>query len=147
MPRSNLFCIYIYISCDSWWSWRINMKSSHPLSPHIICKAGVPDKWQYSSVIIVNALIITASPVCLWVRNNIHVNITVTSWWAWWRLKSPASPLFVQSLVQAQIKENIKAQRHWPSLDFNHHHHHHPMSVGYKMAPLGSHGSHGVLLE
>ena len=29
-------------------------------------------------------------------------------------LKSPASPLFTQPCIQAQIKENIKAQRHWP---------------------------------
>ena len=38
--------------------------------------------------------------------------ITVTSWWAQLRLKSPASRLFTQ-LVQAQNKENIKAPRHW----------------------------------
>ena len=31
-----------------------------------------------------------------------------------WRLKSPASRLFTQPFIQAQIKENIKAQRHWP---------------------------------
>ena len=31
-----------------------------------------------------------------------------------WRLKSPASPLFTQSFIQVQIKENIKAPRHWP---------------------------------
>ena len=31
-----------------------------------------------------------------------------------WRLKSPASPLFTQPFIQAQIKENIKASRHWP---------------------------------
>ena len=40
--------------------------------------------------------------------------VTVTSQWVRWRLKSPASPLFAQLLVQAQIKENIKAPRHWP---------------------------------
>ena len=34
--------------------------------------------------------------------------------WARWRLKSPASRLFTQPFVQAQIKENIKAPRHWP---------------------------------
>ena len=39
-----------------------------------------------------------------------HTYITLTSWLAWWRLKSPASRLF----VQAQIKENIKALCHWP---------------------------------
>ena len=29
-------------------------------------------------------------------------------------LKSPASRLFTQSFIQTQIKENIKAPRHWP---------------------------------
>ena len=29
-------------------------------------------------------------------------------------LKSPASRLFTQSFIQTQIKENIKATRHWP---------------------------------
>ena len=42
------------------------------------------------------------------------VIITVTSWWARWRLKSPASPLFTQPFIQAQINEHIKAPRHWP---------------------------------
>ena len=34
--------------------------------------------------------------------------------WASWRLKSPASQLFVQRFVQANIKSNIKAPHHWP---------------------------------
>ena len=38
----------------------------------------------------------------------------MTSLWARWRLKSPASPLFAQVSVQVQIKENIKAASHWP---------------------------------
>ena len=41
-------------------------------------------------------------------------SITMTSWWARWRLKSPVSRLFTQAFIQAQIKENIKAPRHWP---------------------------------
>ena len=40
--------------------------------------------------------------------------ITVTSKWARWRLKSPTSRLCTQPFVQTQIKENIKAPRHWP---------------------------------
>ena len=40
--------------------------------------------------------------------------IIVTSSWTRWRLKSPGSPLFTQPFIQAQIKENIKAPRHWP---------------------------------
>ena len=42
------------------------------------------------------------------------VHITMTSYWARWRLKSPVSRLFTQTLIQAQIKENINAPRHWP---------------------------------
>ena len=41
-------------------------------------------------------------------------NITVTSWWARWRLKSPGSHLFPQTFIQAKIKENNKAPRHRP---------------------------------
>ena len=40
--------------------------------------------------------------------------ITMTSQWAWWRLRSPASRLFTQPFIRAQIKENIKALCHWP---------------------------------
>ena len=29
-------------------------------------------------------------------------------------VKSPASPLFTQPFIRSQIKENIKAPRHWP---------------------------------
>ena len=39
--------------------------------------------------------------------------IIVTSRSARWRLKSPASRLFTQLFTQTQIKENIKAPRHW----------------------------------
>ena len=34
--------------------------------------------------------------------------ITMTSWWARWRLKSPASRAFAQLFVQAQIKESFR---------------------------------------
>ena len=49
----------------------------------------------------------------LWL-NDSHLVITMTSLWARWRLKSPATPLFTQPFIQTQIKENIKAPRHWP---------------------------------
>ena len=45
---------------------------------------------------------------------SVVCTITVTPWWARWRLKSSAFPLFAQVFVQAQIKGNIKAPRHWP---------------------------------
>ena len=40
--------------------------------------------------------------------------ITVTSSWARWHLKSPASRLLTQPFIRAQIKGNIKVPRHWP---------------------------------
>ena len=40
--------------------------------------------------------------------------ITMTSSWARWRFKSPASRLFTQPFLQTQINENIKTRRHWP---------------------------------
>ena len=43
----------------------------------------------------------------------LDVQITMTLWWARWRLKSPASRLFIQSFIQTQVKVNIKASRHW----------------------------------
>ena len=46
--------------------------------------------------------------------NERTVHITVTSMCAQWRLKSPGARLFTQPIIQAQIKENIKAPRHWP---------------------------------
>ena len=47
-----------------------------------------------------------------WLQNMIR-HISVTSWWARWRLKSPASRLFTQPLFSRRIK-NIKAVRHRP---------------------------------
>ena len=35
------------------------------------------------------------------------------SYWARWCLKASASRLFIQPFIQAQLKENIKAPRHW----------------------------------
>ena len=34
--------------------------------------------------------------------------------WVRWRLKSPTSRWFTQPFVHSQMKENIKAPRHWP---------------------------------
>ena len=54
--------------------------------------------------------------VCPYSRQagTISDHITLTSQWPRWRLKSPASRLFTQSFIHTQIKENIKAPRHWP---------------------------------
>ena len=39
--------------------------------------------------------------------------ITVTSFWARWRLKSPVSLFFAEPFIQGEIKENIEAPRNW----------------------------------
>ena len=45
-------------------------------------------------------------------------------------LKSPASLLFTQLFIQAQVKENIKAPRYWPVNSP------HKVSVTQKMFPF-----------
>ena len=51
---------------------------------------------------------------CWLILSRVSSSITMTSQWVGWRLKSPASRLFTQPFIRAQIKENIKAPRHWP---------------------------------
>ena len=50
----------------------------------------------------------------IWPHNGMIFIITMMSKWARWRFKSPASRLFTQPFIRAQINENIKAPRHWP---------------------------------
>ena len=45
------------------------------------------------------------------VNLSVHYNDVIMSAC---RLKSPASQLFTQPIIQKQIKENIKAPHHWP---------------------------------
>ena len=47
-------------------------------------------------------------------HDDIGWPIRVTSQWPRWRIKSPASRLFTKSFIKTQIKESIKAPRHWP---------------------------------
>ena len=44
---------------------------------------------------------------------SLALDITMTSYWVRWRLKSPALPLFTQPLIQLQMKGNIKVPCHW----------------------------------
>ena len=46
-------------------------------------------------------------------QSSLHWRHNATQW-ARWRLKSTVSRLFTQAFTEAQIKENIKAPRHWP---------------------------------
>ena len=55
--------------------------------------------------------------VLWWKRNQVFLSrcaiITVTSKWAWWRIKSPVSRLFAKQAIRAEIKENIKVTHNW----------------------------------
>ena len=48
------------------------------------------------------------------VARHPHANYIITR--TSWRLKSPLTRLFIQQLVQANIKENIKTLHYWPLL-------------------------------
>ena len=73
---------------------------------------GAPDrKWSYSQSLSSPSLKLSRVVITPTVSSLV---ITVTSSWARWRFKSLASRLFTQLFVQAHIKENIKAPRHWP---------------------------------
>ena len=55
-------------------------------------------------------------PIIWNVRSNLkaQLNISVFIIQYEWQITRPASPLFTQPFIQAQIKENNKASRHWP---------------------------------
>ena len=59
---------------------------------------------NYFSMTLNSLMTAHISPYCGWSLQRRHNG----------RLKSPASPLFTQPFIEAQIKENIKAPRHWP---------------------------------
>ena len=64
----------------------------------------VPDVWYHTAS--ANPLLTGGSE-----PSDYHYSDVIR---AWWRLKSPASRLFIQPFIQAYTKENIKAPRHWP---------------------------------
>ena len=76
--------------------WMVHMYLSY-CSMHKIYNVGMCGKFRYGCRIYVNALIILSLQ---WRHNG--------------RFKSPASLLFTQPFIKAQIKEKTKALRHWP---------------------------------
>ena len=58
-----------------------------------------------SSRYILGWLLSFHSLICI---RHMSLSVTVTSQWARWRLKSPASRVFAKSSVQAQIKDTSK---------------------------------------
>ena len=76
----------------------------------------------WSSLVLVMNIVVNLNMMNKFRRNFNHfrskhiknVDWKMPSKWTRWRLKSPASLLFIQPFIQAQIKENIRAPRHWP---------------------------------
>ena len=67
---------------------------------------------NFAGAIVPQVILIRMGPcIASWFKS-----ITVTSLSARWRFKSLAYRMFTQPCVQAQIKKNIKASRHWPLL-------------------------------
>ena len=89
-------------------SERLFLSDQLTVSEHLICRTW--DKILTESIIHCR-IHIDAPPGFDMLMTS---SIIMTSQWARLRLISPASRLFTQSFVQTQIKENIKAPRHWP---------------------------------
>ena len=90
------------VDVEEWYKFWIHFYVSYKnstrkgLSPEAILSCCVRSLWDHQSI-----------PRRLYIRGPITIYITVT-WWDWWRLKSPASRLFTQQFVQAQIKKTSK---------------------------------------
>ena len=89
------------------WDMGLIVISKYRKSTWLVISAS---DWVDSEIVLCIATIMKTPYDDLFTVND----ITMTSWWARWCLKSPASRLFTQLFVLTQIKENIKAPRHWP---------------------------------
>ena len=90
------------VSSRVWWPWCHNTvmvlgrlcwsKSRVVFVTHIICD-----------------IIMSITRVTSWCHDEEKPLVT-----SWWHLKSPASRLFTQPFIQAQINEHYKTPGHWP---------------------------------
>ena len=108
------FIIYLmqYISCDI---YHYSMQQVHIMEIHTTCwRVSAISRWHTETNIkgaCVPHIFISSCHtritlcviVCRWWPSHF---ITLTSWWARRRLKSPASLLFAEPFVQAQINKN-----------------------------------------
>ena len=83
-----------YLSASVRYPWRMWVLQPHSLVDPVI----YPHQTKHDTFVLI----------------FYRIYITMTSQWARCHLKSPASRMFAQPFVQAQIKEKIKTLCHWP---------------------------------
>ena len=91
-------------SCYNKSMWHQSITNKNIFKVFIIMKS------QYCSVVLASNL---PSTSCCMLGVGM-LDITMTSQWAWWRLRSSGSRLFTQRLFGRRSEKNIKAPRHWP---------------------------------
>ena len=99
--RIKTFCIVVPIT-NTWilfWNQEMNLSS-------------LKNKRQFVTLVLTESNLSTSSLVSVDLLFIYSLQWRLVQW-ARWRLKSPAS-VFTQPFIQAQMKENIKALRHWP---------------------------------
>ena len=108
--HNDSICIYIFIYIFIYMQLQnLNQTNTYNTFDKTICSVE-----QFSCPCLRDSMwgdvcFVPKNPDCIQ-----KVCIIVTLYWARWRPKSPASRLFTQPFIQAQIEENIKAPRHWP---------------------------------
>ena len=96
---------FFFLGGVLFWCW---VSLGAPVTTWCPCTAN----WWATELLIKTTIVFSKLAVNpSWYR-VVDTIITVTSWLARWRLKSTASPLFTQSFIRAQIKDNIKAPCH-----------------------------------
>ena len=100
---------------DSCWSRHREVDTTADRPPShadVMAWKRFPQYWPFVTR-IQRSMVVDSPHTFPWCPCDVIV-ITVTAWWAQWRLKLPAFQLFTQSFFQAHIKEITKAPRHWP---------------------------------
>ena len=114
-PQTHWFTSKCTLNKYFWWNLLKNWKSFLSFVEKLYSKTSFRETNRDGELLCANVprLQCSWSRICQW--PYFAVNTTVTSKrTSKWRHKSPASWLFTQPFIQEQIKENIKATRHWP---------------------------------
>ena len=106
---------HFFVPCDL-EIWRMPLKNNR--APLLCCfKLCAWGETCRNVIILLHTVNICYGYVTHWYGKTQNCFITMTSWWARWRLKSPASRLFTQPFVQAQRPASLAFVRgihRWP---------------------------------